>query len=163
MRVHLTPHVERIDKMWFTLYDAQSYTKIWCRMLKDVWTFIFQRNNIVLFVSVYTIFWRAQKVVQWGSDIWPFEIRTFWRLDVKWHVFPMVSYNNGCRVPTIWKPNHLKSGRFFRISNSFWQNGDHLSGFHIPFEILTICNPTSFQPFNNPDLSGFQIPIILVK
>ena len=28
--------------------------------------------------------------LQWGSEIWPFEIRTFWRSDFKWSGFQMV-------------------------------------------------------------------------
>ena len=58
-------------------------------------------------------------------------------------------------VPTFWKPDRSKSGHFFRISNGFWHNRGHLSGFQmvgasgfqITFKIGTICNPISFLPF----------------
>ena len=89
--------------------------------------------------------------VQWGSKyqttvgIWnqeTFEIQTFWRLDFKWLDFKWscLSYGYSYHLKT----GSFKSRRFDWISNGFWQNGDHLSRFQIPFEIRTKCNPTSF-------------------
>ena len=66
--------------------------------------------------------------------------------------------------PTIWKPDHLKSRHFFRISNGFRPNGCHFSG--LPMVGLPdYRNPDHLQPnlfltILNPDLSGFQIPIV---
>ena len=88
--------------------------------------------------------------LQWGSEIQPFII---WRYlkDFK------LQFSNGralaiaiAIVPTIQKLENLKSrclcpdfkwfltkwGQFVRISNGW------ASGFHIPFEIQTICNPS---------------------
>ena len=67
-----------------------------------------------------------QKVLQWGSET--FEFRTFWGSDVKW--------SGICHVHSF-SPNHSKTRPFkirtffVQISNGFWQNGAHLSRFHM--------------------------------
>ena len=65
-------------------------------------------------------------------------------------------------VPTIWKLDHSKFGCFcldFKWFLTKWRPFVWISNgweilFQIPFEIGTICNPTSFWPFEiqtNPD------------
>ena len=58
---------------------------------------------------------------------------------------------------------------FVQISNGFWtkwrpfvwiSNG-WASGFQIPFEIQTICNPTCFGPFEIQTRSDFRSPLYL--
>ena len=75
--------------------------------------------------------------------------------------FQMVWFSKGwaialaiAMVPTIWKPGHSKYIHFclgfkwlLTKWRSFVQNSNgRASGFQIPFEIGTICKPTSFWP-----------------
>ena len=106
---------------------------------------------------VYHGNWDCQRLtrliylLQWGSEIRTFKIWVF-RPDFKWPGFQRsFSFRN---VPNHLKLNHPKSGHFcpgfkqfltklwpfVRISNGW------ASGFQTPFEIRTICKPTSFQP-----------------
>ena len=58
-----------------------------------------------------------------------FEIRTFRRSDFKWSAF--------------------SNGRALAMA----------SGIQIPFKIQTICNPTSFEPFEIQNRSDFRTPL----
>ena len=99
-----------------------------------------------------TIFYgpmHTQTLIQWGSKIWPFEIlkhmksgRFEGQISNGWALAMSKAI-----VPTIWNRTIWNLDVFIPISNVFWQNCGHLSGFQIPLEILTICNPTSFRPF----------------
>ena len=75
-------------------------------------------------------------------------------------------------VPTIPKPDHQKSRHFCPNFKKFltkwhpfnWIYNGLASVFQIPFEIQTICNPTSFWPFkiqtDSPDFRSPLYPII---
>ena len=71
------------------------------------------------------------------------EIRTFWMWDFKWSGFSC-SYS--------YSPNYLKNWTiqnldiFIWISNGFWQNGGHLSGFQMVGLPDSIQNPDHLQP-----------------
>ena len=67
--------------------------------------------------------------------------------------FQMVRFSKGLAValaiamaPTIHKPAHLKSGHLVWISNGFWLNRGHLSG----FQMVRLCSSNGWA-------SGFQI------
>ena len=63
--------------------------------------------------------------MEWGSEIQPFEIQTFWGSDFKWSEF---SYGDS------YSPKRLKTGQFnvfLQISNGFWKNGCCLIGFQM--------------------------------
>ena len=71
-------------------------------------------------------------------------------------VFKWLGISYGCSiVPTIWKLDHSKSGRFcldFKWFLTKWQPFVRISdvwasGFQIPFKNQTICNPNSFRSF----------------
>ena len=88
-----------------------------------------------------------------------FEIRTFWRSDFKWSGF---SYGY------IYSPNHWKTGpfkiwtfmtRFQWFLTKWWPYVRNSNGFPITFEIQTICNPTSFQPFEIQTSQDFRPPL----
>ena len=72
--------------------------------------------------------------------------RNIWNLDFIKIRFQMVWFLKGWSQPftnqTVQTPN-----MFVCISNGFWQNSCHLSRFQIPFEIRTVCKPTSFWTF----------------
>ena len=69
----------------------------------------------------------------------------------------------------IWKPVHLKSGHFcpnfkwfLTKSQPFVQiSNGWASGFQIPFEIQTICKPTSFWPSEIQTSPDFRSPLEL--
>ena len=77
--------------------------------------------------------------------------------------FQMVRFSNG-RALAI---NHSKSGRFcpdFKWFLTKWRpfvriSNGWASGFQIPFEIQTICNPTCFGPFEIQTRSDFRSPL----
>ena len=79
--------------------------------------------------------------------------------------FQMVRFSNG-RALAI---NHSKSGRFcpdFKWFLTKWRpfvriSNGWASGFQIPFEIQTICNPTCFGPFEIQTRSDFRSPLYL--
>ena len=104
--------------------------------------------------------------IQWGSEIQffkimkLFEVWTFWRSDFKWSSF---SYGYS------YSPNHLKNGQFNICPEDRWfltkwqlfvwiSNG-WAFGFQIPFQIRTICNPTSFWPFQIQTSPDFRSPL----
>ena len=87
------------------------------------------------------------------------KFRNIWNPDFFKVRFQMVQFSNGwalamALVPTIGKPDHLKSGHFFRISNDFLQNDSHLSGFQmggIPdFRCHSKSRPFATQPVFPP-------------
>ena len=73
-------------------------------------------------------------------------------------------------VPTIQKPDHLKSGGFCQVSNGFWQNGSHLSEFQIVGlpDFRSHLNPDHLQPnlfwpFKIQTMSDFRFPLYVLK
>ena len=113
----------------------------------------------------------AERVVLWGSEIRPFKIQTFLKVG-----FQMVQFSNG---PVFkWsgfssgyshRPNHLKTGPFkirtflsgFQIvfdkmAPFVWISNGWASRFQILFKIWTICNPTSFWPFEDQISPDFR-------
>ena len=105
---------------------------IWKPGIIQIWIF---------FVWISSVFLAIWHPIQLGSEIRPFEIRIFWRLDFKWSSF---SYG--------YSPNHSKTGPFkifVQISNGLWQNGGHVSGFQImglpDFRSLLKSRPLSTQ------------------
>ena len=82
-----------------------------------------------------------------GSEIQEFEIRTFEGQISNGQALAMAI------VPIIWKLDHSKSGCFcldfkwfLTKSRPFvWITNGWASGFQIPFEFQTICNPTFFD------------------
>ena len=98
-------------------------------------------------------------IIQWGSEIEPFEIRTFCRSDFKWSGFsygyPNHSKTGPFKIPMFCPDlNWLltKCGSFVYISNS------QASGVQIPFKIQTICNPTTFWTFEIQTSPNFRSP-----
>ena len=63
-------------------------------------------------------------------------------------------------------PNHLKSVHFWPDSDG-WQNSSHFSGFQTPFQMWTMCKPTSFGLLVIPTLSwnliGFKPDLVFVS
>ena len=67
--------------------------------------------------------------------------------------------------------NHSKPGHFcsdFKWFLTKWRpfvqtSNGWTSRFQIPFEIQTICNPTSFWPFEIQTRSDFRSPLYLIK
>ena len=60
---------------------------------------ILGRTTLLMKVLIFRFYC---KKFQWGSEIWPFEIPTFGRFDLKWFVLPMAI----AIVPTIQKLDH---------------------------------------------------------
>ena len=114
---------------------------------------------------------------QWGSAIRPFEIRKHLKSRSIWNPdFFKVKFSNGralamfiAIVPTIWKPDHSKTGCFcpdFKWFLTKWRpfiqiSNGWASGFQIPFKIQTICNPTSFWPFKIQTSLDFRSPLYM--
>ena len=71
-------------------------------------------------------------------------------------------------VPNIQKMDHSKSGHFcpdFKCFLRKWQpfvriSNGRAAGFQIPLKILTICKPTSFQPFEIQTSPDFRSPLV---
>ena len=104
--------------------------------------------------------------MHWGSEIQPFEI---WKHLKSGHFEGLIS--NGpvfkwsgfsyrpFKIRTFLSGFQMvfdKMAAFVRISNGW------ASGFQIPFEIQTICNPTSFGPFEIQTRSDFRSPLCIV-
>ena len=76
-----------------------------------------------------------------------FEIWTFLKVG-----FQIVRFSNARALAMAIATNHLKSGQFHPYFKRIWTKWwpfvrifiGWASGFQIPFEIWTICNPTSF-------------------
>ena len=88
--------------------------------------------------------------IYWVSEIWPFKIRTFWRLDFKGSGF-----NNGCS----YSPNHSKTGPYeiqtfwldFKWFLTKWQPFVQNSNgwawdFRSHSKSITMLDPSYFQP-----------------
>ena len=109
---------------------------------------------------------RLPNIEQYSGDLKSDHLKfgNIWNLEFLKVGFQMVQFSNGWALamtmaimPIIWKPDHWKSRlfgpdfkwfttkwwKFVRISNGW------ASRFQIPFEIWTICNPTSFWPFKS--------------
>ena len=111
-----------------------------------------------LFISYY---------VQWGSEIRPFEIWKHLKSQLfdGWISNSLVLAMAIDIAPTIRKPDHLKSKHFCPDFKCFltkwgpfvWISNGWAPRFQIPFEIQTICNPTSYLfTIQNPDQSRFH-------
>ena len=97
--------------------------------------------------------------VQWGSEIQPYQVRTFWRSNFKWSG---ISYGHS-------KPDYLKSLHFCQDFKWFltkwhpfvWISNGWASGFQIPFKIQSICNPAFFWPFEIKTYPYLRSPLYL--
>ena len=102
-------------------------------------------------------------LVQWGFEIRLFEGRRIsngpvlngWALPMAIAIVPTfqnMDYSKSRRFCPDFKWLLTKWLPFIRISNSW------ASEFQIPFEIQTICNPTSFEPFEIQTRSDYRSP-----
>ena len=106
-----------------------------------------------------------QHAIQWGSEIWPFEIQLFEGLISNGRALAMAI----AIVPTIKKTAHLKSRHFcpyFKLFLTKWRPFvliliGRASRFLIPFEIRTICNPAFFRPFKIQTSLDFRSPTVI--
>ena len=99
--------------------------------------------------------------VQWASEIWTFEIRSFWRSDFKWSGFSYSPNHSKMRTFKIW----MFLPRFWMVLTK-WQpivqiSNGLASGFQIPLKIRTICNSTSFRQFKIQTSQDFRFPLRL--
>ena len=117
------------------------------------WHLIARPKNVRFFNGIW---------MQWGSEIRPFKIWKHLKYGLfegqisNGTVFKCSGFSNSYAiVSTIKKPDLSKSGHFsldFKWFLTNWQtlvwiSKGWASRFQIPFEIRTICNPTSFWPF----------------